>query len=234
MEFLGLTGSEVYQWCYFHARCRWFTGHASRPTLRAVSRRRKSCARAVLTTYSLPILFWSQALCLTSVIGASQSKDYASFTACRTLQGLVGTIPQVIGLCIINDVFFFHERARKINLWSFSTLIGPHAGPFIAAFLIQKIDWHQDFGVLAGFYGVSTLLVIIFGDETLFDRDQPPEFVDTRSWFRRRVGLLIGITGFRDFRRPTIWMAVKTMFSISYLPYLLAPCKSSYSIDGIV
>jgi MFS family permease len=74
----------------------------------------------------LPVLFWSQFLTLVATIGAWGSPDYASYTACRTLQGLFAAAPQVIGLSIIHDMFFFHERARKINIWAFSFLLGEY------------------------------------------------------------------------------------------------------------
>ena len=39
------------------------------------------------------------------VLGAALSKDYDTFTAFRSLQGLFGTIPQVVGLPIIHDMY---------------------------------------------------------------------------------------------------------------------------------
>lgn len=65
----------------------------------------------------LPVLFWSQLLSLVVTIGATLAPGYAGFTACRTLQGFFGAPPQVIGLSIIHDMFFFHERTRKINVF---------------------------------------------------------------------------------------------------------------------
>jgi MFS family permease len=56
----------------------------------------------------LPVLFWTQVLATIAVIGATFAPTYAGFTACRTLQGFVGTAPQVIGLSIVHDMFFFH------------------------------------------------------------------------------------------------------------------------------
>jgi hypothetical protein len=42
------------------------------------------------------------------ILGATFAPTYAGFTALRTLQGFVGTAPQVIGLTMIHDMFFFH------------------------------------------------------------------------------------------------------------------------------
>jgi len=38
--------------------------------------------------------------------------------AARILNGFFSTIMQVVGLIFINDIFFFHEKARKINIWA--------------------------------------------------------------------------------------------------------------------
>lgn len=39
------------------------------------------------------------------VLGATLSHDWSTFTTFRSLQGLFGTIPQVIGLPIIHDMY---------------------------------------------------------------------------------------------------------------------------------
>lgn len=39
------------------------------------------------------------------VLGATLSHDWSTFTAFRSLQGLFGTVPQVIGLPIIHDMY---------------------------------------------------------------------------------------------------------------------------------
>ena len=63
----------------------------------------------IFTDYDrLPVLFWSQALALIMIIAATFSPSYASFTAFRALQGFFGTAPQVIGLTMVHDMFFFH------------------------------------------------------------------------------------------------------------------------------
>jgi MFS family permease len=69
-----------------------------------------------ITNCRLPVLFWSQVLSCTVVLGAALAPTYTGFTVCRTLQGLFNTAPQMIGLLIINDIFSSFEYARKINM----------------------------------------------------------------------------------------------------------------------
>lgn len=51
------------------------------------------------------------------VLGATLSNDYSTFTVFRSLQGLFGTVPQVIGLPIIHDMYPPEQWPRMINIW---------------------------------------------------------------------------------------------------------------------
>ncbi|KKY28798.1 putative mfs [Diplodia seriata] len=159
----------------------------------------------------LPVLFWSQFLTLIVTIGATFADSYASFTAMRTLQGFFGAAPQVIGLSMIHDMFFFHERARKINIWAASFLIGPYLGPFISSLIISKLNWREDFGVLAGFYGLSVLMVVFLGEETLYERNVSEKPKD-RS-IVQHISSLIGIEGAR-VKGPALFVMPLTMWTI--------------------
>ncbi|KAH8887308.1 MFS general substrate transporter [Thozetella sp. PMI_491] len=180
----------------------------------------------------LPVLFWSQLASLAFTIGATFAPDYASFTAMRTLQGFCGAAPQVIGMSIIHDIFFFHERARKINIWAASFLIGPYLGPFISSLILLQLDWRPDFGVMCGFYGLSLLMVILFGDETLFDRsnleklapNEKAEGERRKFSLSRHFSLLLGIDGIRDAAgRPGVWTVFVHQLSLLLRPTLLLP-----------
>jgi MFS family permease len=182
--------------------------------------------------YRLPVLFYSQLLSLAATLGATFAPSYASFTAFRTLQGFFGAAPQVIGMSVVHDLFFFHERARKINIWAASFLVGPYLGPLISSLLLLRIGWRPDFGVLAGFYGFSLLVVVLLGDETLFERrgfevresDGPVAGRRREFELGRHVRLLVGIEGWRSSGgRPTLWAVWKNLVSVLVRPYVLLP-----------
>jgi len=166
------------------------------------------------------VLFWSQVLGFIMVIIATFSPSYACFTAFRTLQGFVATSPQVIGLSVVHDLFFFHERARKVNIWAFTFLLGPFLGPFVSSFLLSKISWRFDMGVLAMFYGVSTILVALVGEETLYDRQKGVNPTSGAS----RISLLIGIAGVKSKGQTTMLAVSKHLIQVGIKPQLLLPC----------
>ena len=57
----------------------------------------------------MPVLFWSQLLACACVIAATLSPTYGGFVAARTLQGMFGSPPQVVGLAIVHDMYFFRK-----------------------------------------------------------------------------------------------------------------------------
>lgn len=132
----------------------------------------------------LPIWFWPQMITLCMVLGATLSHDYTTFTVFRSLQGLLGTVPQVIGLPIIHDMYHPDEWPRMINIWGTAFLVGPFLGPALAGYIGAGTNWRDSFGVLTALYGVSTLLILLFGRETHFVPGKPN---------RSRVGAFLGV-----------------------------------------
>jgi MFS family permease len=123
----------------------------------------------------------------------------------------------VIRSVLICFSFFFHERVRYTNLWVFCLLGGPFLGPFIAAWLIQAVSWRADYGVLAGLHGLSTILVVVLGDETLYDRHNPQK---RQTGLVARVKLLIGVTGYRAQGRPSPVEVIKDLLAIQIKPQI--------------
>ncbi|KAJ5772778.1 hypothetical protein N7457_007674 [Penicillium paradoxum] len=116
----------------------------------------------------LPVWLWPQVITMFMVLGATLSHDWSTFTTFRSLQGLFGTVPQVIGLPIIHDMYSSAEWPRMINIWGTAFLVGPFLGPALAGYIGAGTDWRTSFGVLTAFYGLSTILVIFFGYETYY------------------------------------------------------------------
>lgn len=112
------------------------------------------------------------------------------------------------------------EHAIKINIWAFCFVLGPYAGPFISSWLLIKLGWVADMGVLAGFYGFSTLLVILIGQETLYDREK--ERVPTAG--ASRIALLTGVAGVKATGLPRMMDVFKHLFELAICPQLLLPC----------
>ena len=75
-------------------------------------------------------------------------------------------------------------------------------------------------GVLAGFYGFSTLLVILIGKETLYDREN--NRVPTAG--ASRISVLTGVAGVKATGMPRMMDVFKHLFELLICPQLLLPC----------
>ncbi|KAI9816308.1 MAG: hypothetical protein M1827_001910 [Pycnora praestabilis] len=178
----------------------------------------------------LPVLFWSQALSFIVVIAAAFAPTYAGFTACRTLQGFFNTAPQVIGLSMIHDIFYYHEYARKINIWAFGFIVGPYLGPFISGLLIEKLTWRDNFAILACFYALSAIIIVILADETLYDRRSSTMQSKPTGGFRSKLQRLVGTAGLKARGRPSLWTVSRHLAVIFFRPQVLVPSISFYMV----
>jgi len=106
------------------------------------------------------------------LIGCCYSHSWGVFTTFRSLQGLFGTIPQVIGLPIIYDMYHPKDWSRMINIWGTTFLMGPFLGPALAGYISIGAGWRGAFKVITGIYGLSSILVLLFGRETYYVKGQ--------------------------------------------------------------
>lgn len=127
----------------------------------------------------------------------------------------------------IKDMFFFHEHARKINIWSSFIIVSPYMGPLLTAFIINTQKWQWAFGIYSIMTGLCLIAVILFVDETYYDRklpdDQQPEresrwkrMVGTEQWQSRRLR-----NTFRDAMMRPVIVLFKLPVLISMVYYLL-------------
>jgi hypothetical protein len=68
-------------------------------------------------------------IALVSTIGAAVAQTYSGYMAARFFQGFGVSHASTVGMAIINDVFFEHERGQKVGLWTLSLDLGLLVGP---------------------------------------------------------------------------------------------------------
>ena len=81
----------------------------------------------------LPVLFYFIVLATATAIWCAAAQSFESFMAARILNGFFSTVAQGGGLMFIFDMFFFHERARKINIWAAFIILSPYFGPLFVS-----------------------------------------------------------------------------------------------------
>lgn len=90
----------------------------------------------------------------------------------------------------VKDMFFLHEHARKINIWSGFIILSPYMGPLLAAFITNTQIWQWAFGVYAIETGLCLIAIILFVEETYYDRKTTqPELVPNGPRWQRMLGI---------------------------------------------
>lgn len=107
---------------------------------------------------------------MVSTIGAALAPNYSGYMAARFFQGLGVSPASNVGLAVITDIFFEHERGQKIGLWVLAIDLGLLFGPLVGGFVnIAGYTWIQWLSAIL--LSVILLLELIFLPETLYARD---------------------------------------------------------------
>lgn len=106
-----------------------------------------------------------------ATIGAAKASNYGGYMAARFFQGLGVSPGATVGLAMINDMFFEHERGQKIGLWVLAIDSGLLVGPIFGGFLnVVSAAWIQWFTAIL--FGVLLVLEMALMPETLYPRNR--------------------------------------------------------------
>ncbi|UNI21326.1 hypothetical protein JDV02_007325 [Purpureocillium takamizusanense] len=129
------------------------------------------CAPPADTLGRRPVLVLGTAVALAATVGAALAPGYPSYAAARFFQGLGVSPASNVGLAVVNDVFFAHERGAKVGLWVLAIDLGLLVGPLVGGFVVGLeagdvwVQW-----LAAIFFGVILLAEVAFLPETLYPR----------------------------------------------------------------
>ncbi|KZT37208.1 putative MFS transporter [Sistotremastrum suecicum HHB10207 ss-3] len=155
----------------------------------------------------------------------ASAPSFNSFMAFRILNGFFATVAQAGGLMFIKDLFFFHQHARAINLWDASIILSPYFGPFIGAFVTSRTTWRWTFWIYTIMTGLCLLAIVLFVDETYYDRKLTKEEQPERG---TRVERIIGIAQWRTrHMRNSFYDAVMRLVAVIQKP-VIAICTLYY------
>ncbi|KXT08942.1 hypothetical protein AC579_9529 [Pseudocercospora musae] len=147
----------------------------------------------------LPVLFYFTVTALWTAIGCAEAKNFDTFMAFRILNGFFSTVAQGGGMMFIKDMFFVHERARKINIWASFVILSPYFGPMIAAFIITTQKWQWPFHVYTIMTTICLLAIILFGQETYYNRKLSPSSRPKRTpGIHGHISRLIGLEQYKS------------------------------------
>ncbi|KAL1850430.1 hypothetical protein VTK73DRAFT_9680 [Phialemonium thermophilum] len=170
----------------------------------------------------LPVLFWFLVLATGTAAWCAAATGFKSFMAARILNGFFSTVSQSGGLMFIQDMFFFHERARKINIWASFIIMSPYLGPLLGAFMVNSKPWPTPFWVYTALTALGLILTVLFAQETYYDRTIPQSQQPPRG---NHLTRLTGIAQWRSRHlRNTFGQACWRQVSVILKPTVFIAC----------
>jgi Major Facilitator Superfamily len=115
-------------------------------------------------------------LVFSSAWAGSVGKNYHSLLAARVFQG-IGLAPfEALVNAAVGDLYFVHERGKRMALTNFAVFGGSFMTPVIVGKMTHSIGWKWSFYFVAIFTGMMLPVIIFFLPETAYRR---PKHLET-------------------------------------------------------
>ncbi|MCJ1285411.1 hypothetical protein MMC26_004751 [Xylographa opegraphella] len=121
-----------------------------------------------------PVYLAGIILFLLSAIWCALSPNYASLVVARILMGVAVSPVECLPSATIAEIFFLHERAFRLGIYTLLLLGGKNLVPLVSAAIIQGLDWQWVFWVVAMIVTFCFALIFFFVPETFWDRTPRP------------------------------------------------------------
>ncbi|KAH6675778.1 putative MFS transporter [Halenospora varia] len=122
-----------------------------------------------------PVMLISMLLFLGGLIGASRATTFSGLMVARVFHGLGSGVCEALPVQLVNDIFFLHERGKRIGYYTVALCLGA-TGPFYAGYMLAGgYSWRLFFYVEIAFASALFILAFLFVEETTYHRHlQPP------------------------------------------------------------
>ncbi|KAL1837356.1 hypothetical protein VTJ49DRAFT_3967 [Mycothermus thermophilus] len=135
-----------------------------------------------------PVYLFGAVLFVATSIWCAASPNFGSLVAARILQGVAVSPVECLPSATIAEIFFLHERAFRIGIYTLLLLGGKNLVPLVSAVIIQNMGWRWVFWILAFVVAFCGGLLFLFVPETFWDRAPIPRAAKkTRPSILRRL-----------------------------------------------
>ena len=173
-------------------------------------------------------MFWSTFAGAMFTLACTVTTSFPVFYGFRALMGLTLVSYQVVGLACIKDMFYFHEHARKIGIWVAFFILSPYFSPLFGNFILAGTgvnspiggNWRAVFWMVFGTCMLDLALIVLFADETWYNRSVPTQQQPARGSRLMRILGVWQIRNHKDYFRPLI-VCIKRLFSVLIKPIML-------------
>lgn len=92
-----------------------------------------------------PVYLAGIILFIISSVWCAASPNYASLVVARIVMGLAVSPVECLPSATIAEIFFLHERAFRLGIYTLLLLGGKNLIPLVSAAIIQGLDWQWVF-----------------------------------------------------------------------------------------
>lgn len=121
-----------------------------------------------------PVYLATSIMLVLSAVWCALSPSYASLVVARVFQGIAVSPVECLPSATIAEIFFLHERAYRLGIYTLLLLGGKNLVPLASAAIIGRLGWRWVFWIVAMVAGVCSLLLFFFVPETFWDRRPQP------------------------------------------------------------
>ncbi|KAF7357643.1 MFS multidrug transporter [Mycena sanguinolenta] len=155
--------------------------------------------------------------------------SYGALLAVRALQAAFISVAMSLGGSTVNDMFFAHEKGRKMGVWVLFVTLSPCVGPLVVGYLVQKHGWRSSFYLAAPIHLALFFAHLFFAPETLYlnrrapgEGYDPKEVEEQQGWSSYFVFKIIDPAPLTllDFCRPLL-MVFRPLVALPALAYAI-------------
>lgn len=150
-----------------------------------------------------PVYLLGATLFILSGVWCAASPNYPSLVVARIFQGFAVSPVECLPSATIAEIFFLHERAYRVGIYTLLLLGGKNLVPLASAAVIGSLGWRWVFWIVAIIVGGCWVLLFFFVPETFWDRTPRPRRPHKRPHMHRTVSDLV-THGFHRGRKPHI------------------------------
>ncbi|KAF1830071.1 MFS general substrate transporter [Decorospora gaudefroyi] len=128
-----------------------------------------------------PVYLGAIILFVLSSVWCALSPTYSSLVVARIVQGFAVAPVECLPSATIAEIFFLHERAYRLGIYTLLLLGGKNLIPLVSAVIVQSMGWRWVFWITAMVVGLCFFLIFFFVPETFWDRAPRPAKRHTRT-----------------------------------------------------
>lgn len=107
-------------------------------------------------------------------IWAANAQSFGSLMGSRVLIGIGMSPTESLPSASIAEIYFAHERAYRLGIYTFLLLGGKNLVPLLSGFVFQNLNRHWLFWILTIILGMNFALMFFFAPETFWNRTPTP------------------------------------------------------------